>query len=242
MNKKDNNKLNLFLGNGCITDNEEVISVYSLYKLLNEYFENFRTLRYGNDKMIDSMNNEYTFVDKLNKIKNSMINPWFRKIFVSEFNDNFIKMIIIVNPIYRRKDFPTNNIYYYIVKDRNSGNIYFENNVLKNKVFDKFYQEIINIFSLAEIYADIFMLDKRDFPIYHQTFNLDNIGATIEYNNFGNVSSYIKINNRPCSNDEIKDIKNDILKRIPVYTDNLDAISSYIVNEQRKVKIRKKEY
>ena len=37
-------------------------------------------------------------------------------------------------------------------------------------------------------------------------------------------------------------IKNDILKRIPVYTDNLDAISSYIVNEQRKAKIRKKEY
>jgi len=44
------------------------------------------------------------------------------------------------------------------------------------------------------------------------------------------------------SNNEIKDIKNDILKRIPVYTDNLDAISSYIVNEQRKAKIRKKEY
>ena len=43
-------------------------------------------------------------------------------------------------------------------------------------------------------------------------------------------------------NNEIKDIKNDILKRIPVYTDNLDAISSYIVNEQRKAKIRKKEY
>ena len=40
----------------------------------------------------------------------------------------------------------------------------------------------------------------------------------------------------------IKDIKNDILKRIPVYTDNLDVISSYIVNEQRKAKIRKKEY
>ena len=37
-------------------------------------------------------------------------------------------------------------------------------------------------------------------------------------------------------------MKNDILKRIPVYTDNLDAISSYIVNEQRKVKIRKNEY
>ena len=43
-------------------------------------------------------------------------------------------------------------------------------------------------------------------------------------------------------NNEIKDIKNDILKRIPVYTDNLDVISSYIVNEQRKAKIRKKEY
>ena len=37
-------------------------------------------------------------------------------------------------------------------------------------------------------------------------------------------------------------LKNDILKRIPVYTDNLDVISSYIVNEQRKAKIRKKEY
>lgn len=239
MNKKDNNKLNLFLGNGCITDNEEVISVYSLYKLLNEYFEDFRILRYGNDKMIDSMNNEYTFVDR---IKNSMINPWFRKIFVSEFNDDFIKIIIIVNPIYRRKEFSTNNIYYYIIKDRKSGNIYFENNVLKNRVFDKFYQEIINIFSLAEIYTDIFMLDKRDFPIYHQTFDLDNVGATIEYNNFGNVSSYIIYDGKICSNNEIKDIKNDILKRIPVYTDNLDVISSYIVNEQRKAKIRKKEY
>lgn len=231
-----------FLKLDIVSDTDNTISAYSLCKILDKFFENFRILRYGNDKMINSMNNEYTFVDKLNKIKNSMINPWFRKIFVSEFNDNFIKMIIIVNPIYRRKEFPTNNIYYYIVKDRNSGNIYFENNVLKNKVFDKFYQEIINIFSLAEIYADIFMLDKRDFPIYHQVFDLDNIGASIEYNNFGNVSSYIKINNRPCSNDEIKAIKNDILKRIPVYTDNLDAISSYIVNEQRKVKIRKKEY
>lgn len=239
MNKKDINKLNLFLSNGCITDNEEVISVYSLYKLLNEYFEDFRILRYGNDKMINSMNNEYSFVDR---IKNSMINPWFRKIFVSEFNDDFIKIIIIVNPIYRRKEFPTNNIYYYVVKDRKSGNIYFENNVLKNRVFDKFYQEIINIFSLAEIYTDIFMLDKRDFPIYHQTFDLDNVGASVDYNNFGNVSSYIIYDGKICSNNEIKDIKNDILKRIPVYTGNLDVISSYIVNEQRKAKIRKKEY
>ena len=107
---------------------------------------------------------------------------------------------------------------------------------------DKFYQEIINIFSLAEIYTDIFMLDKRDFPIYHQTFDLDNVGASVDYNNFGNVSSYIIYDGKICSNNEIKDIKNDILKRIPVYTDNLDVISSYIVNEQRKAKIRKKEY
>ena len=225
-----------FLKLDIVSDTDNMISVYSLYKLLNEYFEDFRILRYGNDKMINSMNNEYTFVDR---IKNSMINPWFRKIFISEFNDNFIKMVIIVNPIYRRKEFSTNNIYYYIIKDRKSGNIYFENNVLKNRVFDKFYQEIINIFSLAEIYTDIFMLDKRDFPIYHQTFDLDNVGASVDYNNFGNVSSYIIYDGKICSNNEIK---NDILKRIPVYTDNLDAISSYIVNEQRKAKIRKKEY
>ena len=139
-----------FLKLDIVSDTDNMISVYSLYKLLNEYFEDFRILRYGNDKMINSMNNEYTFVDR---IKNSMINPWFRKIFISEFNDNFIKMVIIVNPIYRRKEFSTNNIYYYVVKDRKSGNIYFENNVLKNRVFDKFYQEIINIFSLAEIYG-----------------------------------------------------------------------------------------
>ena len=231
-----------FLKLDIVSDTNNIISAYSLFEILDKFFESFRTLRYGNDKMISSMNNEYTFVDKLNKIKNSMINPWFRKIFVSEFNDNFIKMVIIVNPIYRRKEFPTNNIYYYIIKDRNSGDIYFENNVLKNRVFDKFYQEIINIFSLAEIYTDIFMLDKRDFPIYHQTFDLDNVGASVDYNNFGNVSSYIIYDGKICSNNEIKHIKNDILKRIPVYTDNLDAISSYIVNEQRKAKIRKKEY
>ncbi len=199
-----------FLKLDIISDTDNMISVYSLYKLLNEYFEDFRILRYGNDKMINSMNNEYTFVDR---IKNSMI-----------------------------KEFSTNNIYYYVVKDRKSGNIYFENNVLKNRVFDKFYQEIINIFSLAEIYTDIFMLDKKDFPIYHQTFDLDNVGASVDYNNFGNVSSYIIYDGKICSNNEIKDIKNDILKRIPVYTDNLDVISSYIVNEQRKAKIRKKEY
>ena len=71
---------------------------------------------------------------------------------------------------------------------------------------------------------------------------LDNVGASVDYNNFGNVSSYIIYDGKICSNNEIKDIKNDILKRIPVYTDNLDVISSYIVNEQRKAKIRKKEY
>ena len=78
-----------FLKLDIVSDTDNMISVYSLYKLLNEYFEDFRILRYGNDKMINSMNNEYTFVDR---IKNSMINPWFRKIFISEFNDNFIKM------------------------------------------------------------------------------------------------------------------------------------------------------
>jgi len=90
-----------FLKLDIVSDTDNMISVYSLYKLLNEYFEDFRILRYGNDKMINSMNNEYTFVDR---IKNNMINPWFRKIFVSEFNDDFIKIIIIVNPIYRRKE------------------------------------------------------------------------------------------------------------------------------------------
>ena len=75
-----------FLKLDIVSDTDNMISVYSLYKLLNEYFEDFRILRYGNDKMINSMNNEYTFVDR---IKNNMINPWFRKIFVSEFNDDF---------------------------------------------------------------------------------------------------------------------------------------------------------
>ena len=113
--------------------------------------------------------------------------------------------------------------------------------LIKNAKYIEIYGTGIN-FSLAEIYTDIFMLDKRDFPIYHQTFDLDNVGASVDYNNFGNVSSCIIYDGKICSNNEIKDIKNDILKRIPVYTDNLDAISSYIVNEQRKAKIRKKEY
>ena len=104
-----------FLKLDIVSDTNNIISAYSLFEILDKFFESFRTLRYGNDKMINSMNNEYTFVDKLNKIKNSMINPWFRKIFVSEFNDNFIKMVIIVNPIYRRKEFSTNNIYYYYI-------------------------------------------------------------------------------------------------------------------------------
>ena len=69
-----------FLKLDIVSDTDNMISVYSLYKLLNEYFEDFRILRYGNDKMINSMNNEYTFVDR---IKNRMINPWLRKIFIS---------------------------------------------------------------------------------------------------------------------------------------------------------------
>ena len=64
----------------------------------------------------------------------------------------------------------------------------------------------------------------------------------IDKNLITNNKNILKINGRVSSNNEIKDIKNDILKRIPVYTDNLDVISSYIVNEQRKAKIRKKEY
>ena len=75
-----------FLKLDIVSDTNNIISVYSWFEILDKFFESFRTLRYGNDKMINSMNNEYTFVDKLNKIKNSMINPWFRKIFVSEFN------------------------------------------------------------------------------------------------------------------------------------------------------------
>ena len=125
-----------FLKLDIVSDTDNMISAYSLYKLLNEYFEDFRILRYGNDKMINSMNNEYTFVDR---IKNSMINPWFRKIFVSEFNDNFIKIIIIVNPIYRRKEFPTNNIYYYIIKDRNVISSYIVNEQRKAKIRKKEY-------------------------------------------------------------------------------------------------------
>ena len=65
-----------FLKLDIISDTDNMISVYSLYKLLNEYFEDFRILRYGNDKMINSMNNEYTFVDR---IKNSMINLGLEK-------------------------------------------------------------------------------------------------------------------------------------------------------------------
>ena len=71
-----------FLKLDIVSDTNNIISAYSLFEILDKFFESFRTLRYGNDKMISSMNNEYTFVDKLNKIKNSMINPWFRKIFV----------------------------------------------------------------------------------------------------------------------------------------------------------------
>ena len=64
-----------FLKLDIVSDTNNIISAYSLFEILDKFFESFRTLRYGNDKMINSMNNEYTFVDKLNKIKNSMINP-----------------------------------------------------------------------------------------------------------------------------------------------------------------------
>ena len=74
----------------------------------------------------------------------------------------------------------------------------------------------------------------------YKFLKLDNVGASVDYNNFGNVSSYIIYDGKICSNNEIKHIKNDILKRIPVYTDSLDVISSYIVNDQRNAKIRNK--
>lgn len=223
-----------FLKRECITDTSEVISGLSLYDTLYDFFDECRGIRYGKLSLINEMNKEYTLKDRFNNFNGKVINPWFKRIFVSEFNENFIKLIIIVNPLYRKKEFTQNNIYYYLIKNRKTGELYFENRVLKNKVFDKFYQEIHNMFKIAEFYADAFDLERKDFPIYHQTFYLGNIGTTIEYDTFGNTSAYVRFNDRPCSNEKVLNIKTDILQRIPISIDKLDAISKFAVKKKLK--------
>ena len=46
-----------FLKLDIVSDTNNIISAYSLFEILDKFFESFRTLRYGNDKMINSMNN-----------------------------------------------------------------------------------------------------------------------------------------------------------------------------------------
>lgn len=235
MNKED---IKLFLKNEDIVENKSVISAYTLYEILNNFFEDFRFARYGDSQLINRMNSEYTFRDRL-KTK-GIDNAWFRKIFITKFNDKIIDIIIVVNPLYRTGKEGRGNIYFHLIKDRLTGNIYFKDHELCNKVFDKFYPEIIKIFDTADKYIDIFMLDKKEFSIYYQVFKENDISVLMEYNNFGSVY-YHFINSRFYNDDTfdfIKEYSSDVLKKIPVPIDNLDTISGHIVNEYMK-RIRK---
>lgn len=230
--------IKLFLNKDDVIDSDEVISAYSLYEILNEFFYEFRNIRYGYSSLTSMMNNEYSFRDRFKR--KDVGNAWFKRISVTKFDDKMIDLLIVVNPFHKKDNDGKGNIYFHLIKDRITGNIYFNGKELCNKIFDKFYPEIIRIFDVSVKYADIFMLDRREFPIYYQEFSLNDVRTLIEYNNFGSVY-YHFINNYIFDKETFDFIKSndmDILRKMPVSVSKLDTISGHIVNEHMK-KVRK---
>lgn len=236
-----------------VVEDKEIISAYTLYKLLHDRFYLLKHPYYTSE-----------FIKLINEDNTKLIRKgkFFIK-YIQKEPDNKCDSINFDSDLTKSKiDFLFRNEkkeWYYpnnieIFKDRNNTNMYYKYTIpyFSEEYIKKFgekYQDILmEIFEILEYFSTLKKDSIRniDFPLSKtQVFSDDFLDISIKYDWYGDVDSFIRIN-KSSDLDNIQDINylnrevlsnyldnntDTILNKVPVEIQSLNDVSKQIIEE-----------
>lgn len=240
-----------------VIDNDEVISIYSLYSILTEELEKFRYIREDNHRLLEKINNYYNMLyhSKITKYYRNIVNLdivfpkigpcQFKKITSDIVDDK--TFVINLYPNGKKNTDKCISIY----KDINDDNYYGDN--LNYSFITEFKNEFDSIFDSLEFFSKISRKDKRTSQYIHNGI----FDITLNYNLNGNVSLDLKLTDRIDPNNSqnkkyynspytithiIQKYKKEILLNTPIKKDELNYLCLSLVNRHKeKAKVLEKK-
>ena len=213
-----------------VKENNETISVNTLYKLLKERFSLLSDPYFTKD-----------FVSKINR--NAVINNIGKDHLgvckSISFNANLAnsEITLAFNNLVKKGW----NCYKNLLKDYNSEIIYSKNNTTPDKFIKKHYKKLMEIFTMLEYFADLLQGDikkSQNFP--PEVFTDNFLSATISYNMINGIEaklnivndSYIDLTTRRMIEQYLQQKQDILLSKMPAQIKTLNPISKKIIAEE----------
>lgn len=230
-----------------VIDNDEVISLHTLFNSLKEFFSNVSNT-YDNSlkKILKIVNESNCSYELLNGFSSQVNNKSFKNINM-HYDDESKRLELIISsfkfsPIILCKDLGRNN-YYYLSKNK-----------MDNDTFSLCSEEIDNSFRTIE--EEILLFKKNGVfkqlktDKINQEFTYNDLNYSVSYDDLGRVGIKIRFNElidpdnvqKHCFNG-MKNIEyllyinhDNVSKKIPVLVSDIDSLSKELVDKYRKKK------
>ena len=229
-----------------IVETDEVISAFDLYSILNNRFAKLRSI--DNGKLKRKINKENSAIIK--KIRN------IRKVkTLLNYECNNVMPIIGDNKLQITFCFANSRLRISIGKNIGENDIYYISEYDKDGLLiNKYYDDIMNIFSVLEEYYELFSIDKDNLG-YENEFKVpdDTFDIKICCLNDGTVSSLVCFNefvdkdriseneyiNKPSIRNILWQKSNQLLNKIPVQKSSLPPMFKQILDEREQTFVKK---
>lgn len=237
-------KIESYLKRKDIKPTETTISIYDLYKALEDKFKELREVQLSS-KLIEKINKDNTSIKTTGKIFKET------EVVYTKILDNILatttKNTSKITFFYGLGTHPET---FTILKDFNDSDIYFSEDTKPDKEFiTKYYNDIMYIFDTLETFAK---MTKEDIGITNENNNLKPLifsdgflTLTIKYDLTGKVSTNISINKtedikaiykrnwytRKSLSEIVSENSDEILKKIPINIKDLNSKCQSLLNE-----------
>lgn len=235
-----------------------LVSIYTIYKTLERYFDNVFFEAYDNYDLVSKINSSYTNREIRDSRRRGFESPYLKvldirsNVFDTKRRKAQIQITFVPFGPENRSYTPKKNILYR--EDKNIYGVkYNEGSNFCDMLLEKYYDDIDNIFSICDKHSRLNGCFKDINSLYTIRFEDDIYVIEIAFNSFGNViyNVYLKDNIksiRPENFKEIRDIinnkKEEIMKRSLIDIDDMDDIlKEIILNDpvnKGKIRTRKK--
>lgn len=239
-------KITSYLKRTNIQSNQNIISIYDLYKALENKFSELKEVQISS-KLIEKINKDNTIVKQTGKI----------------FKDTEVIYTKILDNVLATTSNNTSKITFFygigthpetftILKDFEDSDIYFDKDTIPNKPFvKKYYDDIMYIFHTLESFSEIMKVDiglaSENDRIKPIVFTDGFLTLKINYDVYGNVNTNITINSKEDTtgiyqrewfsrkrlSELVSENNDEILKKIPINIKDLDTKYQDLVIEYK---------
>ncbi len=230
-----------------IVETDEVISALDLCNIVNDRFAKLRSIENGEvlRRKINKDNNDLIkFSRKIRKV-HTLLNYECNRVVPIIGNNGLQITFYFANSTFEiniGRNIGENDIY-YISKDRKD-----------NLLINKYYDDIMNIFSVLEKYHELFLISQGGLKYRDELKASDDIfDVNFSFYTNGEIYSWIALNkdvykdrisekeyiNKPSIRNILGQKSNQLLSKIPIQKSSLPPMLKKILEEREKTSVKK---